>query len=372
MTGIAAAPVRVARRAPARRWGPRPGPRPGPAQRGAVLVLVLWFVATAAVFAAVMASEARLVAKAAFHNRQAVGQWAAVLDGLRRAEMELMVARMPEPTSDQGPLSERREPAHRFKGQPMETVYPLPEGVEVRIWDHAGKINLSNLSRARMETLLAGLVAEPEQVEELLDAWQDWLDGDDLKRLNGAEAKYYEDLAPPYKPRNARLESVEELLLIKGFAEVFEGIDLNAAFTIYGGNSGVNPNVASREALALLPGLDEEMVERLLAAREAADLKSRADLNEWFDVTELPQLLPWLQFSTGNHYTIAVSVVRERSPTGVDEVVEDGGGAPPPAAPYGYQRIVQAQGFQKPPKVLQVRPFGPLPALVEVKESDDD
>ncbi|GAB6041077.1 hypothetical protein JCM17961_17510 [Endothiovibrio diazotrophicus] len=316
-----------------------------------VLVLVLWFIATAAVFAAVMASEARLTAKAAFHNREAVGRWAATLDAVHRAEMELMLVRMPEPLKDQGPLSERRIAANRFNGQPLTTAFPLPEGVEVRVWDHAGKINLNNLSRARMEELLRTRVDDDDQVEALLDAWQDWIDGDDLERVNGAEEKYYEKLDPPYRPRNGRLESVEELRLIKGFDEVLEGIDLNAVFTIYGGNSGVNPNVASREALALLPGMDEETLGKILEARAEADLKSRVDLTDLVDVTVLPELLPWLQFATGNFYTVAVSAVPKEGE---------------PAVGYGYQEIVQAQGFEHPPKVLQVRPFGTLPERVVV------
>jgi len=48
----------------------------------------------------------------------------------------------------------------------------------------------------------------------LEDAWHDWIDGDELKRINGAEKDYYETLSPPYEPRNSRLETVEELLLI--------------------------------------------------------------------------------------------------------------------------------------------------------------
>lgn len=327
-------------------------------QRGAVLVLVLWFLATAAVFAAVMASEARLTAKAAFHNREAAQRWGAMLDALRRAEMELMLTRMPEPAVDQGPLSERRNPSFRFNGQPLETAYPLPDGIEVRIWDHAGKINLNNLSRARMEQLLRGLEEDDDRVGALLDAWQDWIDSDDLKRVNGAEENYYGELDPPYRPRNGRLESVEELLLIKGFDDLLKGVDLGAVFTIHGGNSGINPNIASREALAMLPGMDEETLKAVLEARLEKDLKSRVDLTELVDPTKLSTLLPWLQFSVGNFYTVAVRVSDA-------EMTQSPEGEPvAPTTAYGYQEIVQARGFQQPPKVLQVRPFGPLPVSV--------
>ena len=59
----------------------------------------------------------------------------------------------------------------------------------------------------------------------------------------------------------------------KGFAELFEGVNLEAAFTVYGNNSGVNPNLASRDVLLLLPGLDEESVDAILEKRGEMEFK---------------------------------------------------------------------------------------------------
>ena len=42
---------------------------------------------------------------------------------------------------------------------------------------------------------------------------------------------------------------------------MFEGVNLQAAFTIYGNARTVNLNLATREAMELLPGLDNELIE---------------------------------------------------------------------------------------------------------------
>ena len=150
----------------------------------------------------------------------------------------------------------------------------------VRIYDHAGKINLNRIPRRNMQLLiekqLGGIDADPEEVQDLLAAWTDWTDLNDLESLNGAERDYYMDREQGYTPRNnPELDSVEELLHVRGFAELFEGVNLDAAFTIYGNTRTVNLNVATREAMRLLPGLDDELVETIIAYRELEDINNQ-------------------------------------------------------------------------------------------------
>lgn len=73
--------------------------------------------------------------------------------------------------------------------------------------------------------LLMGL---PGMTEEIADAALDWLDEDDEPREFGAEADHYSSLDPPYAPKNGPMETVEELLLVRGVtpALVF-GTDAN-------------------------------------------------------------------------------------------------------------------------------------------------
>lgn len=72
------------------------------------------------------------------------------------------------------------------------------------------------------ETLISGstgrqlLMGLPGMTEEIADAILDYLDEDDEPREFGAEVDYYSGLDPPYRPKNGPLETVEELLLVRG------------------------------------------------------------------------------------------------------------------------------------------------------------
>jgi type II secretory pathway component PulK len=72
------------------------------------------------------------------------------------------------------------------------------------------------------------LMALPGMTVEIADAILDWLDEDDEQREFGAEAEYYASLAPPYAPKNGPLETVEELLLVRGVTpQLLFGCDVN-------------------------------------------------------------------------------------------------------------------------------------------------
>jgi general secretion pathway protein K len=60
-----------------------------------------------------------------------------------------------------------------------------------------------------------------------VDSILDWIDTNDEHRLNGAESDdYYLKLPTPYRAHNARLDSITELLQVKGVTEaVFNGVD---------------------------------------------------------------------------------------------------------------------------------------------------
>ena len=61
------------------------------------------------------------------------------------------------------------------------------------------------------------LLALPGMTEETAEAIMDWLDEDSEPReIGGAEADYYSSLPTPYEPANGPLQSVDELLLVKG------------------------------------------------------------------------------------------------------------------------------------------------------------
>ncbi len=64
--------------------------------------------------------------------------------------------------------------------------------------------------------------------EDVVNSILDWIDSDEDIRTGGAEAEYYSTLAVPYEPRNAPMESIDELLMIQGVTpQLFYGEDAN-------------------------------------------------------------------------------------------------------------------------------------------------
>ena len=120
-------------------------------------------------------------------------------------------------------------------------------GVRYGFEDESTRLNLSTLTT--LEKMLPGtgknlLMALPEMTEEVADAILDWLDEDDEARELGAEVAYYSGLSPPYAPKNGQLETVEELLLVRGVTpQLLFGMDSNR-------NGIIDPHEASGEGTA--------------------------------------------------------------------------------------------------------------------------
>ena len=75
------------------------------------------------------------------------------------------------------------------------------------------------------QAMLMGL---PGMTVDVADAILDWLDEDDEPRENGAEIDFYSSLDPPYAPKNGPLETIEEMLLIRGVTpDLLFGRDIN-------------------------------------------------------------------------------------------------------------------------------------------------
>ena len=337
-------------------------------QSGAVLLIVLWTAVLLTVLVTAMASKVRLSAQTAIHNQDVSMSWATIMGAINKAEMELMLERMQRPIGEQLEETqdgEVRTPAYRFNGQALELYYPLKENVTVRIFDHAGKINLNRIPRRNMQLLiekrLGGQEADPEEVQDLLTAWTDWTDLNDLEGLNGAEKDYYESLEQPYTPRNnPELDTVEEILHIRGFKELFAGTNLQAAFTIYGNTRTVNLNLATREAMELLPGLDGELIENIIAYRAIEDINTRAEIAEIVPFEELQELSPWVGSNTSNFYSLYAyeNIMLDKE---AEEQIDQDEFPNFDLVEQAYMEIIEVRGFNNLPTVHRVDPYSQLP-----------
>lgn len=104
-------------------------------------------------------------------------------------------------------------------------------GVRFGVENESTRLNLNTLLLAEQYQENGGrtlLLSLPGMTEEIADAILDWMDADDDIREYGAEIEFYTGLEPPYAPKNGPLESVEELLLVRGVTpELLFGPDAN-------------------------------------------------------------------------------------------------------------------------------------------------
>jgi general secretion pathway protein K len=130
---------------------------------------------------------------------------------------------------------------------------------EVAIEDLSGKIPINSLiDNPELEKAFKRFLAldafglDEETVNIVSDSVMDWIDGsgeeDDLMRFYGAEDDYYMYLDRPYHCKNEPLDSVEEILLVKGVTpELFYGTEdyagIGPYISVYG-TSEININTA--------------------------------------------------------------------------------------------------------------------------------
>jgi type II secretory pathway component PulK len=84
--------------------------------------------------------------------------------------------------------------------------------------DEAGKLNVNALFAldSSGKTLHDALMKLPNMTDDIAWSIVDWIDPDDSPNPGGAESEYYGTLPTPYQCKNAPLDTLEELLLVKG------------------------------------------------------------------------------------------------------------------------------------------------------------
>jgi general secretion pathway protein K len=350
-------------------------------QKGSVIIVTLWTITLMTILVAVIASQNRLSAQVAYFHQQELAEWANVQAAMNQSEMELMLERMPLPASSEQPadtltlaesLNEQlKNPRYRYNGDELTLAYPQAADIGVRIYDHAGKINLREISPARLRGLIEkklGEDAEPEQVDLLMEAWNDWRDLNDGASAIGAEEDYYQKLEVPFSPRNGALETVQELLSIRGFADVFGDVELDAAFTIYGEDELINLNVATIEAMRLLPGLDDKLIADILEWRKDNEFQGNGDVAQIVPAENMTELRSWLNSrKTTNYYTIMVyphagagsAEADEDADTNDDDETTDNNEAEPRLTAFAETVYVPAATER--PQVLKINPYETLP-----------
>jgi general secretion pathway protein K len=178
--------------------------------------------------------------------------------------------------------------------------YPVGDGtVSLKIIDLERKANINTASTVELQQALTLMGVDASAISVVSDSIQDWIDPDDVPRLAGAESDYYQGLTPPYYAKNAPVDDLSELLLVKGITPeiCWGGSSTNhqgAAFQHqlgFGGTPGqepdypfgladlftpvssgkINVNTADVNVLQLIPGVDQPMAENIIKLRAGPD-----------------------------------------------------------------------------------------------------
>lgn len=142
---------------------------------------------------------------------------------------------------------------------------------EARITGEAGRLNINWLvageNPAHLELLRRYLEIKGVELNDrdrMIDTLLDWVDPDNLVRLNGAEEE------SGYKPANKPLTRIEELKKIKGWEEFTSSNDWDSELTL-SSIGAIDIMWASRDILLALPGVSEDRVDQFMSLRSGPD-----------------------------------------------------------------------------------------------------
>lgn len=168
----------------------------------------------------------------------------------------------------------------------------------VIIEDESGKISVNKLLTGSavnpvVREMLVRLLSMPEfrldaeRIQTIIDSLKDWIDTDNEVTGSGAENDYYRSLDKPYAAKNGPLDTVEELLMVKGMSrELYYGTQeapgLEKYLTIYG-DGKININTCPKLMFRVLAAeITPDMVDEMDRYRRNADNSSSLSDPIWY------------------------------------------------------------------------------------------
>jgi general secretion pathway protein K len=220
-------------------------------QKGLALVLVLWVLSLLTIMAGSFALSMRREASIVGGIRNNAQAMAVAESGIAMAEMMLL------------------NPDQNKRWREDGSIYEINSAdakVRVRLLSETGKIDINKADQTLLQGLMTYAPVDAEQQTRLVNAILDWRDKDDLVRIDGAEKKEYKNADLSYQPRNKPFQSIEELQLVLGMNEsVFLWIE--PLVTVYSGQQQITVQLAAKEVLQIIPGLDTGLLDSYIAAR---------------------------------------------------------------------------------------------------------
>lgn len=273
--------------------------------RGIALVMVLWVMVILFVIVLEFSFGMRTEVNITQNYKEEVLLYSMAQGGVQRAVAELIYKHDPKIQLMRRNLILEEIPSGKkeWVTDGRSYLFPYEQGTcEIRIISEAGKININLVSESILRKIITLLGLDGEMRDVVVDSILDWRDPDDFYRVNGAENSYYQSLKEPYDCKNGNLDSIEELLLIKGISQdLFYGrksseeekkgiqVGLKDIFSIYAPGAQIDINSASSTILGLVLGIPEDIIQRVIKAREEKPFVHQQDL-----LQRIPELKPFI------------------------------------------------------------------------------
>lgn len=190
-------------------------------------------------------------------------------------------------------------------GRTYETILPVGK-IEYTALNESGKINLNSSSHGLLSLFLQYQGLTPEEIAVVLDSLFDWRDPDNLSRLNGAEQEYYQQLDPPYIPRNGDFEDPSEFFLLRGTEALRGRFDPAEVFTVYNTGGRLNFDSLSPAVLDFLADGDPAAQEKYKELKVSLGKLTEAQAQQVLAPERLALVRNYLGFNMkgGPFYTI--------------------------------------------------------------------
>ncbi len=244
--------------------------------QGSVLIVVIWIVLILASLVIVLAHNIRVEAVAATNHVSQVKAEAVANGAIHYVFAEL--------SKEDGSVSYGDTPyeAMQVGDGYFWILRPNLSGerdYDFGLVDEVGKVNLNSESP---QELLDMLLKLPNMTTELANSIIDWQDEDQDVSAGGAEGEYYLLLSDPYQCKNAPLETVEEVLLIKGGdLELLYGEDTNRNGILdWNENDGEQSPPADNSNGRLDPGFFNYVTIHSYELNSDSQGQERLDLND--------------------------------------------------------------------------------------------
>jgi general secretion pathway protein K len=285
--------------------------------RGVILIALLWILVALSVIALSFSRESFVEVAVARNARDMGDAYYVARAGIAAAVYRLMEKRYATPPVQGVELPGPPDPIElgELQGEFGGGSF------KVEIQDESGKISLNTVGEEHLRLLVESVGIGKPDSDVIVDSLMDWRDVDMAHRLNGAEDAYYQSLALPYKARNGRIESVEELLLVRGVTRDYfyshreKGEDgspvsrygLSRYFTAYYNSNRINVNSAPLQVLMAIPGMPPQAAEHIYQRRKIKPYKTQAEIMQDVAVPLPPTVAPLLSTDTTGVYTLTAS-----------------------------------------------------------------